>query len=272
MSGVFAGRTAVVTGAGSGIGRALALDLAGRGAVLALSDVDPAAADATAAACRAAGATAHAWGLDVTDEAAVTAHADDVAARCGGADLLVNNAGVSLNGRVTDVTAADMHWVMDVNYWGVVHGTRAFLPLLAASGDGRLANVSSLFGLVAAPGQAAYNASKFAVRGFTEALRMELRLGGVPVQVSTVHPGGIRTAIARNARVGASEDHAEAAAAFEKVAFTSPEKAARTILRGVERGRPRILVGPDAVAIAALPRLVGVRYTDLVERVVTRLG
>ncbi|GAB2925364.1 SDR family NAD(P)-dependent oxidoreductase [Rhodococcus aerolatus] len=267
-----AGRTAVVTGAGSGIGRALAHELVRRGAVVALSDVDGAAAERTAADCRASGGTARAWRLDVTDRAAVLAHADEVAAELGPVHLVVCNAGVSVNASVAESTEEDMRWVMEVNHWGMVHGAQAFLPHLTASGDGQLAVVSSLFGLVAAPGQAAYNASKFAVRGFAEALRMELRLAGTPVAVSTVHPGGIRTNIARNARVGASEDRDAAAAAFETLARTSPETAARVILDGLARGRSRILVGPDAVAVAVLPRLLGARYTGLVELVSKRLG
>ena len=258
------GRTAVITGAGSGIGRALAIELAGRGARLALSDVDEDAVAATVADCRALAAEAHAYRLDVTDRAEVFAHAEQVAADFGAVHLMVNNAGVALHGPVAELTEPDMRWVMEIDYWGVVHGSQAFLPHLARSGDGQLANLSSVFGLVAVPKQAAYNAAKFAVRGFTEALRQECLLDGTPVAVSCIHPGGVRTAIAARARVTASEDSGETARAFDKLARTSPPRAARTIVRGLERDRPRILVGPDAWVLAALPRLLGVRYEALV--------
>ena len=259
----YTGRTAVITGAGSGIGRALALELAARGAVLALSDVDPAAAELTAEQCRAAGATARSWQVDVADRDAVFAHAQDVVDTFGAVHLVVNNAGVALHGLVRELEHADMRWLMEINLWGVVHGSQAFLPHLVNSGDGQLANLSSVFGLIAVPRQAAYNAAKFAVRGFTEALQQEVRLEGLPVAVSCIHPGGIRTAIARSARVTASTDRAELERAFAGLARTSPERAARTIVRGLERDRARILVGPDAWVLAALPRLLGARYAAL---------
>lgn len=262
----YAGKTAVVTGAGSGIGRALALNLAQRGARLALSDVQADAVEDTARQCQEHGAQARAWKLDVSDRDAVFAHAEEVAEHFGGVDLLVNNAGVSLTGRGTEVTDTDHRWIMDINYFGMVHGTLAFLPHLAASGDGQLANVSSVFGLMAFPKQTAYNGSKFAIRGYTEALRMELLADKVPVSVSVVHPGGVRSHIADNARVTASENKAESAKAFQKIAMTTPEGAARSIMRGLERARPRILVGPDSRVIAALPRLLGARYQGLVYR------
>lgn len=264
----YSGRTAVITGAGSGIGRALALDLAGRGARLALSDLK--GADATAEACRARGARAEAYEVDVADRDAMLAHATEVATTFGAVHLVVNNAGVALHGPIAELDEADMRWLMDINYWGVVHGTQAFLPHLLASGDGQIANVSSVFGLISVPKQAAYNAAKFAVRGFTEALHQEL--AGQPVTVSCIHPGGIRTEIARSARVTASESSTQTAAVFDKVARTSPEKAAAIIMKGLERSRPRILVGPDAWAIAAVPRLLGARYLAVVPRVGTRFG
>ncbi|MCW2615696.1 MAG: putative oxidoreductase SadH [Frankiales bacterium] len=260
----YLGRTAVITGAGSGIGRALALELAGRGARLAVSDVDEVAAKDTAEACRSRGASAHSWQLDVADRDAVFAHAGDVVEHFGAAHLLVNNAGVALHGAVAELTDADMRWVMEIDYWGVVHGSQAFLPHLAASGEGQLANVSSVFGLISVPKQAAYNAAKFAVRGFTEALRQEVRLDGLPVSVSCIHPGGVRTAIARSARVTASEDSDRTAAVFDQLARTSPAAAARSIVRGLRRDRARILVGPDAYVMAGLPRLLGARYGAVV--------
>jgi len=261
----YAGKTAVVTGAGSGIGRELALNLAGRGALLALSDINAENAERTAADCRQRGAQATAWQLDVADRAAVFANAADVIARYNQVHLVINNAGVSVNGRVSELSEDDHRWIMGINYWGMVHGTQAFLPHLRAS-RGQLANVSSVFGLIAFPGQSAYNASKFAIRGFTEALRMELAADGVPVAVSLVHPGGIKTNITRSARIPSSQDRKEAVAAFDKVAVTTAAKAARTILRGLERDKPRILVGPDAWAIAAIPRVLGARYLGLLAR------
>lgn len=266
MKRVYAGKTAVVTGAGSGIGRALALTLADRGARLALSDIDDAALAATVDACRSTGADAQGWRLDVSDRDAVYAHADDVVQRFDEVHLVVNNAGVAVHGRVSEIGEADMVWIMNINYWGVVYGSRAFLPHLIASGDGQLANVSSVFGLIASAKDAAYNASKFAVRGFTEALRQEVRIDGQPVAVSCVHPGGIKTNIARSARMGASEDAAAVGALFDRVAVTTPSRAARAIMSGLERDRARILVGPDAYLIAALPRLLGPHYHHLIER------
>ena len=259
----YTGRLAVITGAGSGIGRALALELASRGAVLALSDIEPAAAEHTAEQCRATGATARSWRLDVADRDAVFAHAQDVVDALGPVHLVVNNAGVALHGLVRELEHEDLRWLMEINLWGVVHGSQAFLPHLIASGDGQLANLSSVFGLVAVPRQAAYNAAKFAVRGFTEALQQEMRLEGLPVAVSCIHPGGVRTGIVQHARVVGSTDKAELERVFTRLARTSPAQAARTIVRGLERDRPRILVGPDAWALAALPRLLGARYAGL---------
>ena len=266
----YAGRTAVITGAGSGIGRALALELAARGAVLALSDVDEAAAERTAEQCRATGTTARAWRIDVADRDAVFAHAQDVVDAFGAVHLVVNNAGVALHGLVRELEHDDVRWVMEIDFWGVVHGSQAFLPHLVSSGDGQLANLSSVFGLIAVPRQSAYNAAKFAVRGFTEALQQEVRLEGLPVAVSCIHPGGVRTAIARSARVTGSTDRAELERTFAGLARTSPEQAARTIVRGLERDRPRILVGPDAWVLAALPRLLGARYGALTTAVARR--
>ena len=265
MTRDYRGKTAVVTGAGSGIGRELARNLAGRGARLALSDIDSAAAEAAAVEVRKHGGQACAWGLDVADRDAVFAHSEQVAAHYGAVHLVINNAGVSVNGRVSELADTDHRWIMGINYWGMVAGTQAFLPHLVAS-HGQLANVSSVFGLIAFPGQSAYNASKFAIRGFTEALRMELAADKVPVAVSLIHPGGIKTNIVRSARIPAAEDQVEAAAAFDKIALTTPAKAARTILRGLEREKARILVGPDAWAIAAIPRLLGARYLGVVAR------
>ena len=271
MTRSYAGRTCVVTGAGSGIGRAIAVELAGRGARLAISDVHEAGLEETLALCTGLGAEARGYRVDVADRAAVFAHAEQVVADYGRVHLVVNNAGVALHGAVAELTEDDFRWVMDIDFWGVVHGSQAFLPHLVASGDGQLANISSVFGLIAVPKQAAYNAAKFAVRGFTEALRQEMQSTGTPVAVSCIHPGGVRTAIARNARATASEDRADLARVFDRVAQTSPPRAARTILKGLERDRARILVGPDAWLLASLPRVLGAGYGSLVVRASQRL-
>jgi NAD(P)-dependent dehydrogenase (short-subunit alcohol dehydrogenase family) len=259
----FHGRTAVITGAGSGIGRALALELARIGACLALSDIDADGLAHTVERCRTRGAEVRGYRLDVADRDAVFAHADEVMKDFGGVALMINNAGVAMSGRVQDTDISDFRWLMDIDFYGVLHGTQAFLPHLIASGDGYLVNISSVFGLIGVPKQAPYNAAKFAVRGLTEALRLEMAVENLPVKVSCVHPGGIRTNIARTAR-SAPEAADDLSKTFDKLAFTSPERAARVILRGVLRSRPRILIGADAYGISLLPRLLGGRYLPLV--------
>ncbi|UUV28449.1 SDR family NAD(P)-dependent oxidoreductase [Amycolatopsis roodepoortensis] len=256
----FTDKVVVITGAGSGIGKALAIELAGRGARLALSDVDAVRAAGTVAECEKAGATAKAYALDVADRDAVLAHAEEVAVDFGGANIVVNNAGVALGATVEEMTWDDYDWLMGINLGGVVNGTKAFLPQVIASGDGHVVNLSSVFGFIGVPTQSAYNAAKFAVRGFTEALRQEMLIARHPVKVSCVHPGGIKTNIARDARGGVERDMDKAAEGFEKIARTTPEKAAQTIVRGIERGTARILIGPDAYAIDAIPRVLGSFY------------
>jgi NAD(P)-dependent dehydrogenase (short-subunit alcohol dehydrogenase family) len=263
----FRNRVSVVTGAGSGIGRALALDLAGRGARLAISDINAATIAETADLVRARGAEVESYVLDVASREAVFAHADAVLERFGAVNLVINNAGVAVAKDVVDMPIEDIEWLMGINFWGVVYGTKAFLPHLIASGDGHLVNISSVFGIIGVPSQSAYNAAKFAVRGFTEALRQEMRIAKAPVGVSCVHPGGVRTNIARAARTDRSDAvQEEMASAFERVARTSPEKAAHTILRGVQRNSARILVGPDAYAIDAMQRALGPLYQPIVSR------
>jgi NADP-dependent 3-hydroxy acid dehydrogenase YdfG len=264
---------AVVTGAGSGIGRALALDLAGRGARLALSDVDEAGLDETVDRVENAGTReVRADLLDVADRAAFASYATSVAGHFGRVNLLVNNAGVALAGDLTDLDYDDIEWIVGVNLWGVVHGTKEFLPHLIASGDGHLVNISSLFGLVSMPGQSMYNATKYAVRGMTEAVREEMLIAGHPVGVTAVHPGGIKTAIARNARVCGREDKAATARLFdEKLARMTPERAAEIIVKGVLANKARVLVGLDAHALHHLAKLTGSRYQDIVAKVSQRV-
>jgi len=265
----FRDKVCVITGAGSGIGRGLALELARRGARLALSDIDPGRAEESRAACEQRGAReAAAYALDVSDRTAVEAHAQAVKAAFGTVNLVINNAGVALEGTVLDTSIEDYEWIMGINFWGVLYGSKAFLPHLIASGDGHLVNISSVFGLIAVPGQSGYNAAKFAVRGFTESLRQELLMAGHPVGVSCVHPGGVKTDIARAAR--SEIDSGERAERFEQLARLTPEQAAKIIIGGVERRRARILVGNDARALDVLQRATGSRYQELVWRAAKR--
>lgn len=258
------GRVAVVTGAGSGIGRALGLELARRGCRLALSDVVAERVRATAEQCRRLGADVLETRVDVADADAVAAHAVEVVDRFGTVHLVFNNAGVAHTAHAHQQSLEDIRRVIDVNLWGVIHGSQAFLPHLIAGRDGHLVNVSSLFGLIAVPSQSAYNASKFGVRGYTESLAAELHALRAPVRVSCVHPGGVDTRIVVDATVGPDQDHEALVEEFSRVSRTTPLTAARTILRGVERNQFRILVGPDAHALGLLPRLLGGRAMRLI--------
>jgi NADP-dependent 3-hydroxy acid dehydrogenase YdfG len=265
------GKVAVVTGAGSGIGRALAYDLARRGAKLAISDIDAVGLAETATQVRVIGAEVHQTRLDVTDRAAVLTYSDEIAAEFGVVNIIINNAGIAFTGDVEKMSFEQIERVMDVDFWGVVNGTKAFLPHLIASGDGHVVNVSSLFGLLSMPGQSAYNAAKFAVRGFTEALREEMLINGHPVRVTCVHPGGIKTAIARNADAVDGEDTAALASFFDqKLARMSPESAAKSILRAVIGNRPRAVVGWDAKILDLLVRITGPGYQRIVALIAAR--
>ena len=254
----FAGKVAVVTGAGSGIGQALAIKLAQLGAKVAISDMDMDGLAQTEERLKAIGAPVKADQLDVTEREAFTAYADAVNEHFGTVNQIYNNAGVASAGDIEISQFKDIERVMDVDFWGVVNGTKVFLPHLIASGDGHVINISSLFGLFAQPGGAAYSAAKFAVRGFTEALRQEMALAGHPVKVTTVHPGGTKTAVARNMIAAEGIDVAELARTFDKkVAITSPERAARIILDGVRKNKARVLVGPDAKILDIIVRITG---------------
>lgn len=268
------GKVVVITGAGSGIGQELALNAAGKGAILALSDVDEVGLLETAERARTRMAREiRTDKLDVRDRDAIRSYAASVREQFGRVNVVVNNAGVALHGDFEETSYPDFELVMDVNFWGVVQGTKEFLPHLVESGDGHVVNISSLFGLMGMPGQSAYNASKFGVRGFTEALRLEMLVAGHPVQVSCVHPGGIKTAIARNARTTASHDQAGVAELFDKkLAKTSAERAAQVIIDGVLADKPRIVVGSDAKVLDAWVRIAGPRYQRVLARIAGRVA
>jgi NAD(P)-dependent dehydrogenase (short-subunit alcohol dehydrogenase family) len=267
-------KVVVITGAGSGIGRALSLNLAARGAVLALTDWDEVGLVETARLVQAgAGREVRTDKLDVRDRAAMRQYADSVRAQFGRVNVIVNNAGVALHGDFEEVSYEDFEWVMDVDFWGVVQGTKEFLPHLIESGDGHVVNISSLFGLLGMPGQTAYNSAKFAVRGFSEALREEMLVARRPVQVTCVHPGGIKTAIARNARATASHDQAQVARHFDtKLARMTPERAAEIIVAGVLADKPRVVVGLDAKVLDLFVRVVGPRYQRVVATLARRVA
>ena len=261
------GGVAVVTGAGSGIGRALAQQLAAAGSALALADVDEGGLLQTVRSLGKTSAAVTTHFVNVADEESVSTFAEDAEARHGRVTLLINNAGVSLHGDFEEISLEDFRWLMNVNFWGVIYGVKYFLPMLKREPRAHIVNLSSVFGLVAPAGQAPYAASKFAVRGFTEALRHELQ--GSNVCVSCVHPGGIRTPIARHSRLGSAtpaSKREENIARFERLARTVPEAAAARILRGVERREERILIGIDARQIDILQRLRPASYWKTLAR------
>ncbi|AYJ50788.1 SDR family NAD(P)-dependent oxidoreductase [Rhodococcus sp. P1Y] len=271
MSTAFVGKVAVVTGAGSGIGRALALNLAQRGAKLALSDVDVNGLAETVRQVEALGGEVESQFLDVTQRETVLDYAETVKTRFGKINQIYNNAGIAYHGDVEESSFKDIERIVDVDFWGVVNGTKAFIPHLQESGDGHIINISSLFGLLAMPSQAAYNAAKFAVRGFSEALRIELLIAKAPVKMTVVHPGGIKTAIARNATVAENYDQQSVAKFFDsKLAKTTPDQAAKTILKGVEKGKGRVLIGSDAIALDLLQRITGSKYQRVIATIAGR--
>lgn len=264
---------AVVTGAGSGIGRQLAYQLADAGAQLAISDINAETLEQTRAAVAARGVKVDAAVLDVADRQAVYDYANHVEEQFGKVNLVINNAGVALgSGPLWENSVADFEWVMNINFYGVLSGTMAFLPLLQKAEWGHIVNVSSLFGLVSVPTQAAYNASKFAVRGMTDALRQELEAVGSTVSCTTVHPGGIKTNIARSARwidngtAESAEQRQAAVDGFDTVARTSPESAAQQILRAVINNKRRLLIGIDARLIDVLQRLFPTGYGKIMRK------
>jgi short-subunit dehydrogenase len=272
----FEGKVAAITGAGSGIGRSLTVALARGGCQLALSDVNATGLSETAALVEALGVKTTTAVVDVADRAAVHAWADQVVTDHGKVNLVFNNAGVALGASVGGMTYTDFEWIMAINFWGVIHGTKAFLPHLVASGDGHVINVSSAAGLLGMPSLSAYSASKFAVRGFTDALRQELDMARLPVKATCVYPGGIKTNIARSARMSASMtdlglDEARSRERFENLFSTTPDQAARAILKAVKRTRRRVLVGADAYLMDWLVRLLPSWYQK-VSLFITRLS
>ncbi|WP_277052233.1 SDR family NAD(P)-dependent oxidoreductase [Zestomonas thermotolerans] len=267
----FENKVAAITGAGSGIGRALAYRLARQGCHLALADVNAEGLAETAAQARQLGVTVTEALVDVADRAAVHAWAEQVVRDHGRVNAIFNNAGVAQSGTVEGNDYADYEWIMGINFWGVVHGTKAFLPHLKASGEGHIVNISSVFGLFSQPGMSSYNATKFAVRGFTESLRQELDMLDCGVSASCVHPGGIKTNIARTARMNDSlaqvtgQDPEQARRQFhEQLLRTSPDRAAEVIINGVLRNKRRILIGPDAWLLDGMQRLMPALYQRLV--------
>jgi short-subunit dehydrogenase len=253
------GSAAAVTGAASGIGRALAIELAARGCDLAIADRDEAGLAAVAAELAKSGRKVTTHRLDVSEPAQIEEFAGAAASAHPGLNIVINNAGVALLGQFNEIDLAQFEWLMNINFWGVVHGTHAFLPHLSSRPAAHIVNISSIFGIIAPPGQTAYCAAKFAVRGFSESLRHELALANSPVKVSVVHPGGIKTNIVRNMRMGvAVTDNARRAEAIDRFdnsfAKTTSQAAAQTIIAGIEKDAPRILIGGDA------------RFMDLLQR------
>jgi short-subunit dehydrogenase len=271
------GAAAAVTGAASGIGRALALQLAARGCDLALADRDEAGLAAVAAEIAKTGATKITLhGVDVGDRSQIEAFAQSAIAAHANLNIVVNNAGVALMGMFGEVDQAQMEWLFNINFWGVVHGTRAFLPHLARQREAHIVNLSSIFGIIAPPGQTAYAAAKFAVRGFSESLRHELQMAASPVRLSVVHPGGVATNIARSSRSGSGmTDNARRAQSIERfdaVARTTPAAAALRIIEGIEKNQPRILIGNDARFMDLLQRFRPATYWAVLARKIEKMA
>jgi short-subunit dehydrogenase len=269
------GSAAAVTGAASGIGRALAHELALRGCDLAIADRDEAGLHAAAAEIAKASprkVTVHR--LDVSEPDQITAFAEAAVTAHPSLNIVVNNAGVALLGEFGEIDQAQMEWLFNINFWGVVHGTRAFLPQLSRQREAHIVNISSIFGIIAPPGQSAYCAAKFAVRGFSESLRHELAVANSPVRLSVVHPGGVATSIARNSRAGTgvtdNARRAESIERFDALARTTPTAAAQRIIAGIEKNQPRILIGKDAYFMDLLQRFRPARYWKTMQRMMEK--
>ncbi len=263
----FKDKTAAVTGAASGIGRACSLLLASKGCSLAITDVNSEGLSETAELASEYGVKVTQYKVDVSDRPGVFKFAEDTVKDHGRVNLLMNNAGVSLTAGIESMTEKDMNWLMDINFWGVVYGTQAFLPHLKKADEAVIVNVASAFSLMGMPSQAAYCASKYAVRGFTETLQQELEVTCANVRAMCVHPGGIKTNIVHNSRIdgfaGAVQDRNKMASKFDRIAMTTPEKAAEDIIRGLEKNKLRVLIGSDARMIDRLQRLMPSGYQSV---------
>jgi short-subunit dehydrogenase len=273
----FQGCAAAITGAASGIGRALALELAARGCDLALCDLDLAGLESLAKEITAGHARrVTVRRVDVGDPKQIQAFASAAIADFPDLGILINNAGVALLGQFDEYDQAQLEWLMGINFWGVVHGTRAFLPHLRGRPRAHIVNISSIFGIIAPAGQTAYCAAKFAVRGFSEALRHELAMSNSPVRLSVVHPGGVKTNIARKARAGVylrdTPGENEIGERFEQMARTTPATAAQRIVRGIEHNEPRILIGGDARLLDMIQRFRPATYWSLLQGIFRRLS
>jgi short-subunit dehydrogenase len=269
------GAAVAVTGAASGIGRALAIELADRGADLALADRDEAGLHTVAAEIAKTGQrriSLHR--VDVGDPEQVTAFAGEAIAAHPGLNIVINNAGVALLGGFHEIDQAQIEWLFNINFWGVVHSTRAFLGHLQGQPAAHIVNLSSIFGIVAPPGQTAYAAAKFAVRGFSESLRHELQMAQSPVRLSVVHPGGIKTNIVRNSRAGSgvtdNERRVQSIERFDAIARTAPKDAALRIIKGIEKNEPRILIGGDARFMDLLQRFRPGTYWNVMAKRIAR--
>jgi short-subunit dehydrogenase len=269
------GASAAVTGAASGIGRALALELAARGANLALADRDEAGLQSLASEIGGK-VKVSIHRVDVGNPPEIAAFAANAIAAHPALNILINNAGVALLGKFDEIDQAQMDWLFTINFWGVVHATRAFLPHLSSQREAHIVNVSSIFGIVAPPGQTAYAAAKFAVRGFSESLRHELWMASSPVQLTVVHPGGIATNIVRNSRMGSAiTDNArrvQSIERFDQIARTTPRDAALRIIDGIERNRPRVLIGSDARMMDILQRFRPGTYWRMLARRIEKMA
>ena len=269
------GSAAAVTGAASGIGRALAIELAARGCDLAIADRDEAGLAAVAAELSKSGRKVTTHKVDVSDPAQIQSFAQAASAAHPGLNIVINNAGVALLGHFHEIDQAQFEWLMNINFWGVVHGTRAFLPHLSTRPAAHIVNISSIFGIIAPAGQTAYCAAKFAVRGFSEALRHEFWLNKSPINLTVVHPGGIKTNIVRNMRMGTvvAADNARRAESIERFdndfAKTTAQVAAQTIIAGIEKNAPRVLIGSDAKFMDLLQRFRPGMYFKVLQKRIT---
>jgi short-subunit dehydrogenase len=274
------GAAIAVTGAASGIGQALAIELAARGADLALADRDEAglqtvAAEIAKATDKTSPPKVSLHRVDVGQPEQIATFAREAITAHASLNILINNAGVALLGQFHEIDQAQMEWLFNINFWGAVHATRAFLPQLASRPAAHIVNISSIFGIVAPPGQTAYSSAKFAIRGFSESLRHELQMASSPVRLSVVHPGGIKTNIVRNSRAGSgvtdNERRVQSIERFDAIAQTSPKDAALRIIRGIEKNQPRILIGGDARFMDLLQRFRPATYWNVMAKRIARM-